>query len=179
MTITILDPRAEIGVPITPYLLAAETTRPGLRVALVSNGFYDASNLLNALGEVLRTELNDPQIRLFARENASVVAGPEVIADIAEACDVAVTALGHCGSCTSSATRDAVALARAGLPVAALVSEKFIETAKFVSRSVGMPEVPRVRLPHPVAGSGARRIAEIARAAAPTLIAAWRGEHVI
>ncbi|WP_202456132.1 hypothetical protein [Frigidibacter albus] len=44
---------------------------------------------------------------------------------IVDSCDVVVTAMVHCGSCTSSAVRDAVSLARAGLPSAALVSEKF------------------------------------------------------
>jgi hypothetical protein len=37
-----------------------------------------------------------------------------------------------------------------------------------------MPDVPRVRLPHPVAGTGAARIAEIARGAAPAIVASWQ-----
>jgi hypothetical protein len=153
--------------------------RAGLRIALVSNCFFDASKLLKAVGEVFSERLLAPVATLYEIPNASLAAPPETVAKIAAASDVAVTALGHCGSCTSSAMRDAVALARAGVPVCALISEKFWAAGGFVARSVGMPDTPRVRLPHPVAGTGQARIAEIAREAAPHVISARRGSHVL
>jgi hypothetical protein len=177
--LAILDPRAAAGVAITPYTLRTNIGRPGLRVALVSNCFFDASKLLVSVGEGLATRLQGVRVTLFEIPNASLIAPMEVIAEVAADNDVAVTALGHCGSCTSSATRDAVNLARAGLPVCALISEKFWEASAFVARSVGMPDVPRVRLPHPVAGTGSERIAEIAAAAAPEVIAAWGQADVL
>lgn len=172
--LTILDPRAAPSVAITPYALACDASAPGLRVALVSNCFFDASNLLNAVGEALGDILDAPVVTLYEFPNASLLAPPESIAEIAASNDVAVTAMGHCGSCTSSATRDAVNLARAGIPVAALITEKFTEAGGFVARSVGMPDVPRVQLPHPVAGTGGARIAEIARSVAPSIVASWQ-----
>jgi len=177
--LAILDPRAEIGVPITPYGLTIDVSHPGLRVALLSNCFYDASNLLKSVGEALGGRLTAPRVKLYEHPNPSLLSPPELIAEIARDNDVAITALGHCGSCTSSAVRNAANLARAGVPVAALLSEKFWEAGGFVARSVGMPDVPRVRLPHPVAGTGALRIGAIAQGAAPHVIAAWRGEHVL
>ena len=175
----ILDPRAEGGVPVTPYSLFADVARPGLRLALVSNCFFDATKLLKLVGEAVSQRMEGVRISLYEIPNASLIAPPEVIAKVAAENDVAVTALGHCGSCTSSATRDAVNVARAGLPVCALISEKFWEASAFVARSVGMPDVPRVRLPHPVAGTGTERIAEIAAAAAPEVIAAWGQADVL
>jgi hypothetical protein len=44
---------------------------------------------------------------------------------------------------------------------------------------VGMPDVPRVRLPHPVAGTGKVRIGEIAAGAAPDVMTAWKGAYVL
>lgn len=176
--IIIFDPRAEPGVPITPYGLSADIG-PGLRVALISNTFFDATNLLKAVGTALEARLPGVKVSLYEFPNPSLTAPIEDVERIAREHDVAVTALGHCGSCTSSATRDAVNLARAGIPACALVSEKFWESAAFVSRSVGMPDVPRVQLPHPTAGTGAARLAEIAQAAVPHLIEAWRGAHVL
>jgi hypothetical protein len=177
--IAILDPRAEPGVAITPYTLFADVSRRGLRLGLLSNCFFDATKLLNSVGEALSSRLEGLQINLYEVPNPSLLASPEVIARVAAENDVAVTALGHCGSCTSSATRNAVNLARAGVPVCALMSEKFWEAGGFVARSVGMPDVPRVRLPHPVSGTGSVRIAEIAREAAPLVIEAWKGRHVL
>ncbi len=173
-SITILDPRAAPSLAITPYALACDTTARGLRVALVSNCFFDATNLLSAVGESLSGLLDAPVMTLYEFPNASLLAPPEKIAEIAACNDVAITAMGHCGSCTSSATRDAVNLARAGIPVCALITEKFTEAGQFVARSVGMPDVPRVRLPHPVAGTGPVRIGEIARLVAPDVIASWQ-----
>ena len=176
--VVILDPRAAPPIAISPYRLKADISRRGLRVALFSNGFYDATNLMKAVEAALRPALDEPVFSLYARLNASLTAPPEVIAEAARNNDVAVTALGHCGSCTSSATRDAVALASAGIPVCVLISEKFHEMSGFIARSVGMPDLPRVKLPHPVAGTGAARIAEIAAGAAPVIISMWEAAHV-
>jgi hypothetical protein len=173
----ILDPRAEIGIAITPYGLSIDVARPALRVALLSNCFFDASRLLTSVGTALSGRLQAPRVKLYECPNPSLMAPAEVIEEIARDNEAAVTALGHCGSCTSSATRNAVNLARAGVPVSALISEKFFQSGAFVARSVGMPDVPRVCLPHPVAGTGSARIVAIGEAAAPAIIAAWRGAH--
>ena len=58
----------------------------------------------------------------------------------------------------------------------ALVTEKFWAQGDFVARSVGLPEVPRVPLPHPVAGTGVQRMAEVAEEISAAVLAAWRGE---
>ncbi len=58
--------------------------------------------------------------------------------------------------------RDGIKIAKAGLPVVSLVTEDFWPQGDFVAQSVGMPTVPRVQLPHPVAGTGDARMQEIA-----------------
>ena len=50
--------------------------------------------------------------------------------------------------------RDGIALARSGLPAVAFVTSAFWPQGDFVAKAEGMPEVPRVQLPHPVAGIG-------------------------
>ena len=58
--------------------------------------------------------------------------------------------------------RDAVLLAERQIPAVALVTEEFWPQGDFVARAVGMPDVPRVQLPHPVAGSGHQAMAIVA-----------------
>ncbi len=70
--------------------------------------------------------------------------------------------------------RDGAKLARRGIPAVALVTEKFAEQGDFVARSVGLPDLPRVRLPHPVAGTGKEQMTRIAREAVPRLLRAWK-----
>ena len=58
--------------------------------------------------------------------------------------------------------RDGVKMARRGVPVVSLVTEEFWEQGNFVARSLGMPDVPRVQLPHPIAGTGEENIRQVA-----------------
>jgi hypothetical protein len=177
--VVILDPQSEPGVPVEAYTVFANVRRRGVSIALVSNGFPDATNLMNAVGRSLEARLDFPRIHLFERFNATILADKEVIQEISKSFDVAVTAMGHCGSCTSSAVRDAVNIARSGIPAVALVSEKFLAPAQSVARSVGLPDIPRAKLPHPVAGSGLVRIQAIADSVVDEIIAAWEGEKCL
>jgi len=72
--------------------------------------------------------------------------------------------------------RDGVRLARRGVPAIALVTQEFWAQGDFIARSVGLPDVPRVKLPHPVAGTGVTNMALIAGSMVPHILAAWRGE---
>ena len=56
-----------------------------------------------------------------------------------------------------------------------LVTDEFWAQGDFAARSVGMPDAPRVRLPHPVAGSGIENMTMVAGDITPCVIAALRG----
>ena len=71
--------------------------------------------------------------------------------------------------------RDGVRVARRGVPAVALVTEEFWPQGNFIARSVGLPDVPRVQLPHPVAGTGEGNMAMIAADMAPQILAALKG----
>ncbi len=71
--------------------------------------------------------------------------------------------------------RDGINIARLGKPAVALVTEEFWPQGDFVAKSLGMPDVPRVRLPHPIAGTGKANMQEIAKRVAPLVIAALVG----
>jgi len=71
--------------------------------------------------------------------------------------------------------RDGVNLARRGLAAVALVTSEFWPQGEFVARSVGMPGVPRVQLPHPVASTGRKHMREVADDIREAVIAGWAG----
>jgi len=62
-------------------------------------------------------------------------------------------------------------MARRGKPTVALVTSAFWEQGDFVAQAAGMPDLPRIELPHPVAGTGSEAMAELAQALAPQIIA--------
>lgn len=73
--------------------------------------------------------------------------------------------------------RDGISIARAGTPAIALVTEMFWPQGDFVAAAAGMPAIPRVRLPHPVAGSGSAAMAEEAERIADRIISILRGSE--
>jgi hypothetical protein len=72
--------------------------------------------------------------------------------------------------------RDGIETAKRGLPTVALVTEEFWAQGDFVATAAGMPDIPRQRLPHPVAGSGHEAMATLADRIADRLIAQLRGQ---
>ena len=54
----------------------------------------------------------------------------------------------------------------------ALVTEEFWAQGDFIARSLGMEDVPRVRLPHPVAGTGKANLRKVAEKIAPAVFEA-------
>ena len=60
-------------------------------------------------------------------------------------------------------------------PTVALVTTQFWDQGNFVAEARGMPDLPRVQLPHPVAGTGGSAMGELARTLAPQIIDRLRG----
>jgi hypothetical protein len=73
--------------------------------------------------------------------------------------------------------RDGIAVARRGKPAIALVTEVFKAQGDFIAEASGMPGVPRVILPHPVAGTGENKMREIAAGIVDEVCAYLAGNH--
>ena len=72
--------------------------------------------------------------------------------------------------------RDGIEVARRGVAAVALVTEQFWLQGDAVARSASMPDLPRVRLPHPVAGTGHDAMGQVADALAARIVGVLRGE---
>ncbi len=66
-------------------------------------------------------------------------------------------------------------MARRDIPAVALVTEEFRAQGDFIATSFGMPDIPRVQLPHPVAGTGTDNHCLVAEKIAAELVAALEG----
>ena len=123
------------------------------------------------LAQLLPGAKFQPYDKQFVR-NMSVPASAELVQRIASECDAALLAYGHCGSCTAGVVQDGILLARAGVPVVLMVTQRFREEAAFLARALGIPDVPFVFLPHPVAGREAEFHKALAEAVAPAVVSA-------
>ncbi len=66
--------------------------------------------------------------------------------------------------------RDGINVARRAIPAVALVTDEFWAQGDFIATSFGMPGIPRVQLPHPVAGTGADNHRVIAEKVAAEIV---------
>jgi len=73
--------------------------------------------------------------------------------------------------------RDGINLARRKIPSVCLLTDKFSAQGDFISRAAGMPEIPRVILPHPIAGTGRERMRRVAETFVDTVIESLEGGH--
>lgn len=66
--------------------------------------------------------------------------------------------------------RDGIAVAKMGIPAVALVTKEFWPQGDFVAESLGMPDIPRIKLPHPVAGTGEKNLRQVAEDIVPLIL---------
>ena len=65
--------------------------------------------------------------------------------------------------------RDGINMARHNLPAIALLTSDFVDQGDFIAQATGMPDVPRIELPHPIAGSGVDNMRRVADAIADSI----------
>jgi hypothetical protein len=70
---------------------------------------------------------------------------------------------------------DAARLAERGVPNLVFVTAPFEDAARFAALAAGRPDLPRIILPHPVAGTGAGALRALAADVASSAAARLRG----
>lgn len=88
------DPRGASAAEPTPYDLTVRVG-PGTSIACLANGFPDSVNFLAHLAEALAENTRGIAFEHFDKGNASIPASEEILGQIANRCQAAVTAYGH------------------------------------------------------------------------------------
>jgi hypothetical protein len=95
----------------------------------------------------------------------------EQLEEFVRECDVVLTGVGDCGSCSASAVADGIALERAGVPAAVICSDAFTATAGGMAEVQGAPDYAYLTTAHPVAVLTPEAVAERARQLLPEVVA--------
>jgi hypothetical protein len=149
----ILDPTGGASPVAAPFAPAArKADLAGARVGLLENTKQNAALLLDEVGKLLVADHGAAAVTLMRTKTAfALPASDELVAEYARECDVVVTGVGDCGSCSASAAADGVAFERAGLPAAVICSDAFVATADAMAALRGAPGYRYLTTPHPVA----------------------------
>jgi hypothetical protein len=153
MPYSILDPT---GTSTT----ATHTTAPrahrrrdlkGATVGLLVNTKQNAAPFLDEVGRLLMAEHGAKGTIARTKVNFAAPAPEDLVKEMAASCDVIVTGIGDCGSCSASAVADGIVFEAAGLPAAAICSDAFKVTADAMAGLRGAPGYRYATTPHPVA----------------------------
>jgi hypothetical protein len=146
----LLDPTAGEKA-VVDTRLAARRPLDGAIVALVDNGKANGGLILSLIAEELSRRFGVRGVRTFTKDDAGTTVETSILAAVSSECDVAVTAIGDCGSCSAATLADTILLERAGIPAVGICSDAFRMSADAMAESYGFPGFDYVRMPHPLA----------------------------
>jgi len=147
----------------------------GARVGLLANTKQNADIFLEALGTLL-TDRHGAAGVLTRTKTAFAQPAPEdMLKELTSECDVVITGVGDCGSCSASAVTDGIALEERGTPAAVICSDAFRGSADAIADLRGSPGYRYVTTPHPVAALTPEQVRERAAAALPEVVALLTG----
>ena len=185
----ILDPTGRTSVLAPGAPAPAGTDRPagqlaprrtdltGLRVGLLENTKHNAALLLDELGALLEAEHGARVTRRATKQVFAMPVADEVVTEFAGDCDVVITAVGDCGSCSASAVADGIRFEQAGLPAAVVCSQAFVATADAMAELRGAPGYRYATTAHPVAVLTPQQVAERAKHLLPDVVGLLTGER--
>lgn len=137
----------------------------GLTVGLLDNAKQNARELLDSLAVLLKERYGVGETIIYRKQNNTAPVASELLSEMKERCDVVITAVGDCGSCSVLAIGDGIALERDGVPAAVLCTEAFKASSDAVAAVYGAPGYEYVLTAHPIAGIAPEQIANRAEAA--------------
>jgi hypothetical protein len=105
------------------------------------------------------------------KPNFAAPAPADLVERFRRDCDVVVTGVGDCGSCSASAVADGIVFERAGVPTAVICSDAFAVTASAMAELRGAPGYPYLLTEHPVAVLDADQVRQRAKRLAPEVLA--------
>jgi hypothetical protein len=165
----VLDPRGEVDADEQPIADRLDDL-DGTTIGLLDNSKANADVLLDEVAAILTAEYGVADT-VSARKDKSPIPADSLADTLATRCDAVVNAYGDCGSCTSWCVYDSIDLERRGVPVATINSDEFVKLGQSEARSLGMPGLPIVTVPHPMGDVAESVVRERARSIAEELVA--------
>jgi len=166
---SVLDPRGEVDASEQPIADRLDDLE-GTTIGFLDNSKPNADVLLDEVAGVL-TDDHGVAETVSVRKDKSPTPADSLADTLAVRCDAVVNAYGDCGSCTSWCVYDSIDLERRGIPVATVNSDEFANLGQSEARSLGMPGLPIVTVPHPMGDIEDPEVRERARAVVDEIVA--------
>ncbi len=143
----------------------------GLRLGLLANTKRNAEMFLEEVGKQLAEHYGVQPVLAAKKPNIVETAPEPIMAELGAQCDIVVTGVGDCGSCSASAVADGLLLEQAGIPSVVICSDAFTVSADAMADLRGAPGYRYVTTAHPVANLTPDGVRARAAQAVPQIVA--------
>jgi hypothetical protein len=175
----ILDPTGEAGRAPAPAPDGApggaraprRADLAGARVGLLVNTKQNADLFLEEVGRLLVERHGAASVLARTKVNFAQPAPAGLLKALSTECDVVITGIGDCGSCSASAVTDGVLLEEQGTPAAVICSDAFRGSADAIAALRGAAGYQYATTPHPVAVLNPDQVRDRAAAVLPDVVA--------
>lgn len=142
----------------------------GLKVGLLDNTKPNATLLLEEIARALQDQHGSDRAQLYTKDYFGTPVKQELAEQIAQECDVVVTAVGDCGSCSAATVADGILLERLGVPTVSITSDSFYMSGQAMAMVQGFPGFDFCAVEHPMASLTAEEVRERALTVLPEVL---------
>jgi hypothetical protein len=142
----------------------------GLTVGLLDNTKVNATELLRGIADDLANRYGAVDTRMYTKDYFGTPVKDELLKKIAGECDVVVTAVGDCGSCSAATVADGILFERAGIPAVSICSDSFAMSGAAMAQVQGFPGFEFLTVEHPVASLDAHELRQRAAKVVPDVV---------
>jgi hypothetical protein len=142
----------------------------GLTIGLLDNTKPNSTMLLEEIASQLRQHYGAGEARLYTKDYFGTPVSASLLEQIADECDVVITAVGDCGSCSAATVADGIMFERAGIPTVSITSDSFLMSGRAMAQVQGFPGFDFYAVRHPMASLSAAEVRERALTAMPDVL---------
>jgi hypothetical protein len=163
-----------VPVPSDVVGMSQAAERPqgldGVTVGIMHNCKPNGRELLSAIADLLCERFSIKEVVAPVRSEGIMLPSVEQLDDLASKCDVVLSGLGDCGSCSACSLHVAIDFERRGVPAVAICTKPFLKSSQAMAARQGFEGYRFVMVEHPVSSLGPEEIRERAREALPQVL---------
>lgn len=142
----------------------------GLTLGLLDNTKVNAARLLEHLGAEMQQSHGVERIVHYTKDYFGTPLSDALRQQVADECDLVITGVGDCGSCSAATVADGILLEQTGIPSVSIISDSFQMSAQAMASVHGFPDFAFTMIEHPLASLDEGEISARARAVLPRAI---------
>lgn len=166
----LLDPTGMEAGAADSTLSPRPVSLKGLTIGLLDNTKPNSTLLLEEIAGELQKHHGAGEARMYTKDYFGTPVGERLLEQIAGECDVVITAVGDCGSCSAATVADGILFERAGVPTVSITSDSFLMSGAAMATVQGFPGFDFHAVRHPMASLTAEEVRERALTAMPEVL---------